>query len=328
MARKLIHPAYKSFFSKNLLITGEAANAFLSEIFLAEHSMNHEVDSDEENTYTKEAENLAKILSLSWRAELNKSRIASAVNINLTTEFDDINLPDNSIALHMIHGPIFAEYDPWDWYFSTKQFVDDIRQADANPKIVAHLFHINSGGGDAWYLDVAAAQVKALTKPKLALVESVCASAAYYLAAYADRIYATTGFDIIGSIGTMVSFLDMIPYYEALGAKFIEEYADQSKRKNKKYNDLRKGKPEQFKKEVLNPLAESFINTVKDARSGIATDRGVYEGETFYTEDAASIGLIDGRKTLEEILSEIYTLGVNASAPVQATQQAILNLIH
>jgi len=306
--RKLIHPSYRSFFSRNLLITGEAYNAFLAEIFLKDQLMD-----DEEYTYTKQIEDLIRVINGS--------------NINLTNRFDEMELPDNSIALHMIHGTIFADYDPWDWYFSTKQFVDDLRAAEANPKIIAHLFHINSGGGEAWYLDKAAAEVKALKKPSVSVVESVAASAAYFLAAYTNRIYAVTGYDIIGSIGTMVSFLDLIPYFESMGAKYIEEYADQSKRKNKKSNDLRKGKPEQFKREVLNPLAEEFINTVKDARPGIPdNDRGVYQGETFFTQEATDLGLIDGRKSLEEVLQEIYDLGIDSGNKIKAQQNAI-NLI-
>jgi ClpP class serine protease len=323
VARKFIHPSYRSFFSGNLLITGEAANAFLAEIFLKDQMMD-----DEEYTYTRQVQDLVKILNLTYRARVNQNHMLAKANVSLTSEFDDMQIPDNSIALHMIHGTIFADYDPWDFYFSTKKFVDDIRTADANPKIIGHLLHVNSGGGDAWYLDVAAEAVKNLTKPAIGLVESVAASAGLYLIINSNKIYATTGFDILGSIGTMTSFLDIIPYYEKLGAKFIEEYADQSKRKNKKYNDLRKGKPDQFRKEVLNPLAEEFINTVKNARPDIPdNDRGVFEGETFFTEDATSLGLIDGRKTLEDVLSEIYNLSMSYGVPNKATQKAILNLI-
>lgn len=323
MTRKFIHPSYRSFFSGNLLITGEAANAFLAELFLKDQMVD-----DEEYTYSRQVEDLVKVMNLSYRVQVNQHNLQAKANISLTTEFDDMQIPDNSVALHMIHGTIFADYDPWDWYFSTKKFVDDIKAADANPKIIGHLFHVNSGGGDAWYLDVAAEAVKNLSKPTVAIVESVAASAAYYLVAYADKIYATTGFDILGSIGTMTSFLDIIPYYEKLGAKFIEEYADQSKRKNKKYNDLRKGKPDQFRKEVLNPLAEEFITTVKNARPDIPdNDRGVFEGETFFTEDATSLGLIDGRKSLEEVLTEIFSLSTGSGVPDKATQKAILQLI-
>lgn len=305
--RAFIHPNYRSFFSRNLLITGEAANAFFAELFLRD---SFEGGDTEEPSYTKDAENLATVLS--------------AEQINLTTRFGEMELPDNSIALHMIHGTIFAEYDPWDYWFSTKQFVDDLRAAETNPKIIAHLLHINSGGGEAWYLDVAAAQVKALKKPCIAVIEDVGASAAYYLAAYAKKIYAITGFDIVGSIGTMTSFLDVIPYFEKMGAKYIEEYATQSTRKNKKYNDLRQGKPEQFKKEVLDPLAQQFIDTVKDARPAIPdNDRGVFQGETFFTQAAADLGLIDGRKTPEEIIQEIYSLGIESSSKIQAHHKAI-----
>ena len=295
-------------------MTSEAANGFVAEAVEFYLRAKNSDDSETEPIFLMAAEKLAKAMS--------------SENISLTTKFMETDIPDESIALHLIHGTIFADYDPWQWYFSTKQFVDDILAADENPRIIAHFFHINSGGGEAWYLDIAAEAVKNLKKPVVAFAESVMASAAYFLAVNANRIYVSTKFDIIGSIGTMVSFIDLIPLLEKYGAKYVEAYADQSSRKNKKYDDLRKGKPEQFTKEVLNPLAEEFIQTVKTARPRIPdNDRGVFKGETFFTQDATDLGLIDGRKSLEEVLLEIKTLGINSGKQIKAQQKAIFNLI-
>lgn len=297
-------------------MTTEAANSFVAEVveFYLRAKNRSEGDEDDPH-YLESAEKFASL--------------QSSETITLTNKYSETDIPDDSLALHQMHGTIFADYDEWGWYFSTKQFVDNLMAAEANPKIASHFLHVNSGGGEAWYLDVAATAMQGLKKPVVAYAESVMASAAYYLAMNSTRIYAGTKFDIIGSIGTMVSFIDLIPLLEKYGAKYVEEYADQSSRKNRKYNDLRKGKPEQFKQEVLNPLAAEFISAVKIARPQIKEgneDRGIFQGETFFTQDAESLGLIDGVRTLPQAISEAYDLGI-AYRQQKKAQSKALNLV-
>ncbi len=239
-------------------------------------------------------------------------KISEAININITNEYSSNQINEDSIAFHRVEGIILAELSYW--YFSTKQFRQDLLVADANPRIIAHFVSVNSGGGEAWFLDVAADTMKNLKKPVIAHYENVAASAAIYLSVRADKIYAATPNEIIGSIGTMVSFLDIIPYYEKLGIKKIEEYADQSDLKNKKYNDLINGKPGQFIKEELNPLAEQFIKTVSGARpkaAKLGKEHPLFRGETFDTPTSISLGLIDGQMLIEDALIEAYTMGIN-----------------
>lgn len=297
-------------------MTAEAANSSIVEAFeIYLRAKNASSDDENEMPTITEAEELATALNTE--------------EIFVTTKFSETDIPDDSIALHMVHGPIFAEYDRWRWYFSTKQFVDDIKLADENPKIIAHFFHVDSGGGEAWYLDIAAEAVRNLKKPVVVYAESVMASAAYYLACYGTEIYAGTKFDVIGSIGTMVSFLDMIPLLEKYGAKYIKQYADQSTLKNKKYDDLREDKPEQFIKEVLNPLAAEFIVTVQKARPGITTDEkiGVFKGQTFFTLDAKTHGLIDGQLSLDDCVIRAHELGIESKEAV-GPQQQVMNIIN
>ncbi len=197
--------------------------------------------------------------------------------------------------------------------------------------------YANSGGGEAWYLEVAAEVMKNLTKPVYVFIEKRCCSAAYFLSAYADKIIASTVNDTIGSIGTMVGFWDMIPYYEALGFSWNEHYSNLSDLKNKKFNDLLNGKPEQYKEEELDPLAEQFRSTVRDARPAIAKLDKEYlaehkenhpclRGETFSTLRAIEIGLIDAQMSLEDAVAELYRVALNR-ADTNSTVTDALKLI-
>lgn len=287
----------KKLFSGKLFITRAALQEVLGELFIAERASYF--DPQDIPKYREDTCERAKILS-------------QITTVNLTDEYDSNNIQQDSIAFHQIKGLIIAE-ESW-WYASSKQFRADLLAADANPKIIAHFVSVNSGGGEAWYLDVVADTMKKLTKPVVAHYEEVAASAAIYLTINANRIYAATPNETIGSIGTMTSFWDIVPYYEAMGLKWHEHYASQSDMKNKKFNDLLDGKPEKYIKEELDPLAQQFIEAVAAARPAtgkLERDHPVFRGETFNTQKSIDIGLIDGQMLMEDAIAEAYKLGFN-----------------
>lgn len=75
---------------------------------------------------------------------------AGLKDISLTNDFSSEELPEGSIAYHRIFGTITSNSS---WYFSSKQFERDLIAAESNSSISVHFLHINSGGGEAWYLD-------------------------------------------------------------------------------------------------------------------------------------------------------------------------------
>lgn len=237
--------------------------------------------------------------------QLKVSTLSSAT---LTTDFSAEDLPISSIAYHRIWGFITADSR---YFFSSKQLELDLLQADANPAISCHFLHINSPGGEAWYLDRLAETIRTLSKPIIALTEQMACSAAYYIASGADCILSITAADIFGSIGTMVETYNLDGYFDKLGIKIIREKADQSDLKNKKYEELRNGKPEQYIKEVLNPLSRRFIEHVRGSRQALAElpeDDPVFRGETFETQAALEKGLIDGTATFLEAVAKAIEL--------------------
>lgn len=237
----------------------------------------------------------------------------SNTDISVTAEYDSQELPVGSIAYHRIFGMILADCE-YRYYFSTKRFEQDLISAESNPKIACHFIHINSGGGEAWYLDRISETLSNCTKPMFVLAEKCCASAAYYIGCHGNVVKSLTQNDMIGSIGTMVGFYNFDGYYEKLGIKIIEEYAEQSDLKNKKYKDLINGKPQQYIREELNPLAQQFIDEVKSSRDVLAKlpeDHPVFRGEIFDADHALEIGMIDGLTTLPEAFSEAFQMGKN-----------------
>lgn len=230
-------------------------------------------------------------------------------DVQLTDEYDSPSLNEGSIAYHRIFGVVSADSY---WYFSSRQLEQDIIAAENNPQISAHLLHINSPGGEAWYMDRLSETLRNAKKPILAIYEEYCASAAYYIGCHSQKLYATTSHDFVGCIGTMCSFWNFEPYFEKLGLKKITAKATNSTRKNKVFEDLKDGKTEEYIKNVLDPMNEQFLAEVKAMRpklSEFGDDAPVLQGESFYTDPAEEVGLIDGKRTLLEAIAEVAQMG-------------------
>lgn len=243
-------------------------------------------------------------------------------DISVTNRLTEITSDKEFVFYHPLSGMIAAypqyEYvwgQGWREMFSTLVFIDTLKAADAMPNVLAHFLHINSGGGIAWLLDVAAIAMRECKKPIYAFVEYQCCSAAYYLASQATVIKSFTQNDTIGSIGTMISGINMDGYYEQLGIKVVEAYATRSDLKNKKENDLLTGQPEVFIKTCLDPLQQQFETNVRAARpalNDLPNNHPVFRGETYFASEAVDLGLIDGiLPDLSAALREAYDLGVS-----------------
>lgn len=229
-----------------------------------------------------------------------------------TTDYNSTEIPDGSLAFHEILGSIVSDSR---WWFSTLQFERDIKAAEANPNICAHFLFIKSPGGEAYYLDELSKTLKSCTKPLYVFIRQMCASAAYYIACHGTVVKANTANDIIGSIGTKVSFLDWDSYDEKQGLRRVEYYATNSQLKDRKYKGLieGKGKEKLFIETELDPLNIQFMNTVRSCRKKIAAmdyDNPVLQGETFRAEIAMTpeVGLIDGIISFDEAIIEAKQL--------------------
>lgn len=217
--------------------------------------------------------------------------------------FLDDDIEDGSIAYHPVFGDI--RMDSY-WRFSTRRFMADLKDAESNPAIVAHLIHVNSAGGEAFGCREAFQLIRSLKKPVIGLIDSLACSAGYYLVAGCNKVYASSIFSEIGCIGTMCTFYNDDKMMEDWGYKVHEYYSHLSTRKNKVFNDANDGDGEEYITRFLDPMAQDFIDNVKTARGEISEE--AQQGETFYAAEAMAAGLIDGEASMEEVLDELKTL--------------------
>ena len=104
---------------------------------------------------------------------------------------------------------------------SSIQIRRDIRQASADPDVGAILLAIDSPGGTVAGTADLAADVRAArkTKPVWAHVDDLSASAAYWVASQAEKIFANDASALIGSIGTYQILRDYSAMAERDGVK-------------------------------------------------------------------------------------------------------------
>ena len=166
----------------------------------------------------------------------------------------------------------------------------------------------NTPGGTTQSLIHIEEVLKKRTKPVVAIVDGMCASAGMYAASLCDRIIALNKMCNVGSIGVMVQLVDYGPFYKKQGIKIIEIYPPESADKNKSYRDAIDGKTQTMIDEVLTPLAVNFQNIVKEHRPVDESIEGVLSGKMFYAEDAIKAGLVDEIGNFDTAVAAIQSI--------------------
>lgn len=173
---------------QGLLITAEGYASVVAEAFPNVHDSDSVEKGHAEMLYTE---------VISGALDLCSSQVRMAFpdkDISIVSDYASEELPDNSIAYYPVFGVITS--NSW-WRFSSKQFEKDLLASESNPAIIAHFVHIDSPGGEAFYMDRLSETMRDLSKPVVVLAERVCASAGYLIACHGTRIFAATGYDKI-----------------------------------------------------------------------------------------------------------------------------------
>jgi protease IV len=227
-----------------------------------------------------------------------KFPIQAGSSVNTVTglsSFDEA--PEGSVAIIPLKS-VMIKYGTWCEY-GTEEIAAAMLRAAASDKIDAIVLDIDSGGGA---VDAVPPMLEAIRKVQTEFNKPViacgdlCASAAYFVASRCNMIIAGNNFSSeFGSIGVMMSFIDMQPYYEEMGVKFHRVYAPESTHKNLSFENALKGDYKLLQEEELSPLAVMFQNAIKENR-GSKLDlkaEGLLNGRMFYAANAKKVGLID-----------------------------------
>ncbi|OFW00549.1 MAG: hypothetical protein A3G20_03655 [Acidobacteria bacterium RIFCSPLOWO2_12_FULL_59_11] len=233
--------------------------------------------------------------------------------------------PDG-IAIVPIEGTLVHKSYGIDALSGLRSYTDiqaEIEDAATDPGVKAILLDIDSPGGEmAGAFDAADTIFAARSaKPLFAVANNDAFSAAYLLGSGAERIYVsrTSG---AGSIGVIVSHLDVSGNDEKMGYKYTIIYAGSHKA------DLQSHAP--LSKEARAVLEAEVARTYQLLVSSIARNRGLPEAAIRNTEaglyfgnDALNAKLADRMGTRQDALADLRAVfanrNTNRAAPAATT---------
>ena len=219
-------------------------------------------------------------------------------------------LPYNSIAMVDILGPIL-KYGDYCAY-GTVEYSDLMIRLANSPRVEGIVLNIDSPGGQADGTALFAQTIREASKikPVIAIVQDgIAASAAMWIASAAQEIYVTQDTDQVGSIGAYQLLYDYAGYLEQMGVKEHLILAPQSTDKIKDYLDALKGDYTLIQ-EDLKFLVEDFKKAVSMGRGQRlnTANEDPFTGKMYKMSDAKKIGLIDGKKSLSEVVKRMEQL--------------------
>jgi protease IV len=219
-------------------------------------------------------------------------------------------------ALVQLRGEIAA-----DSLASADNINESLRAAFEDPESKAVILRINSPGGSpvqSGLINDEIYRLKAIHKKALyVVVDEICASGGYYVAAAGDRIYVNKA-SLVGSIGVLMDGFGFTGLMDKLGVErrlmtagenkgFLDPFSPQSERQRTHVQGM------------LTEIHTQFIEVVKKGRGArlIADNPDIFSGLVFSGEKSIALGLADGVGDIEFVAREV----VKAEKLIDYTQK-------
>lgn len=182
-----------------------------------------------------------------------------------------------------------------------------------DPNIKGIILQIDSPGGAAGTSQVLFQEILKLKekypKPVVALVDNVCASGAYYIAAATDYIIAPPS-AIVGSIGV---YMGGFNYKKLLDQIKVKQKLKQAGKFKTTFNPYAEGDTHEQEAMIQRLVDNTYDQFVKD----VAKQRGLLvkkksewaDGKIFTAQDALRLGLINKTGSISDAEEKIKSLG-------------------
>ncbi len=194
---------------------------------------------------------------------------------------------------------------------ASAQLVNDgLRRAFENEDAKGIIIRINSPGGSPVqasriYREIDRLQAEHPDMPVYAVVEEICASGGYYVAAAVDEIYADPA-SIVGSIGVRLDSFGFVEAMDKLGIERRLLTAGDRKGFLDPFLPVDRA-DERFARDMLDTVHRQFIEAVKAGRGERLKpgDEDLFSGLYWSGEDALRLGLVDGFGTVDSLARDV-----------------------
>lgn len=231
----------------------------------------------------------------------------SAADSSAMVDFAALSSPNTIIKIPVI-GAMFKYEGLCTW--GMENVKDALLEAAQHKNCAGVILDIDSGGGEVAAVAPVIDGIRAMNKagkPVVALCDVACSAAQWIAAACNYSVASNDISSTFGSIGVMVSFVDVQPFMEKQGYVFHTIYAPESSEKNLAFELALKGEYDKIKNDILSPLAKKFVAEIKSQRTiKVNDDHVVFKGATFNAQTALEIGLIDKIGSVKDCVDFIY----------------------
>jgi protease IV len=214
------------------------------------------------------------------------------------------NAKDKHSALVELRGVIDSEGDS-----GAESVVAALNDAFKEVNAQGVILRINSPGGSPVQSSIIFDEIKRLRgkypdKPLHVVVEDVCASGGYFVAAAADRIYVNRA-SIVGSIGVLMDGFGFTNTMEKLGVERRLMTAGE----NKGFLDpfsAQDARHRQHAQSLLDDIHRQFIDAVRKGRgSRLKETPEMFSGLMWTGQQSLELGLVDDFGTVESVARDI-----------------------
>ncbi len=232
-----------------------------------------------------------------------------------------------SVAVVRIAGPMMKPQSSFGGT-STVQARKDIRQAVADPNVSAIMLEIESPGGTvAGTSELASEVIRAkAAKPVWAQIDDLGASAAYWVASQADKVFANADTAHVGSIGTYLPMYDMSGLAEREGVRTLVFATGPLKGAGVRGAKITDEQAEYFQ-QLVNDTQRAFDLAVQVGRG--LTDQqlaDVRTGAVWTAPQAKKRGLIDGIQPGEKTRDDLARVAAKGRMKSEGDGRPVVTL--
>jgi signal peptide peptidase SppA len=195
---------------------------------------------------------------------------------------------------------------------STELVGQDFQAAMADPAVKAIVLSIDSPGGQVDGVESLADVIYNArgSKPIVALADGMAASAGYWIASAADKIYAADNSTKVGSIGVVAQHEDYSRAEHAAGVKVTEITAGKYKRIASSHEPLTTDGRASIQA-IVDHIYSNFVEAVARNRGvGVAkVAEEMADGRVFLGKQAVKAGLVDGVATKSSLVGMLNSGG-------------------
>ena len=188
---------------------------------------------------------------------------------------------------------------------SVNSILPALNDAFSDAASVGVILRMNSPGGSPVQSAIVNDEITRLrklhpNKPVYVVVEDMCASGCYYIAAAADKIFVSQG-SIVGSIGVLMSSFGFTGLMDKLGIERRLMTAGENKALMDPFSPANP-KHKEFTQAMLKEIHEQFITAVRTGRGKRLKDSPEIFSGLFWTGNSAiSLGLADALGTVDSV---------------------------